>query len=572
MKLLIKEYLRSLKERGELDAILPDLLSEMGLHVFSRPAVGVRQNGVDLAAVGVDRDGQRKVFLFSVKAGDLTRNDWNGTLQSLRPSLDEIIDSYIPNRIPNEYSDLPIAICICLGGDIDQNVDTDLRNYVNRNTSGTLEFQEWDGDRLANYLLSAILSEQLLPQNARSNFRKSIAMLDEPDAAYQYFSDMILQLHDNLGSRQKDLISFLRQLNLCAWILFAWSREAENLEAPYRCSELAVLWCWKLTSQHLTKKTKQATAMAQAMTNILRLHIEIANRLCQEKYFPNVDVRHGLSHAVNSRYSLDVNLKVFELIGRVALTGIWLQFFMKRNQGLAEAERQQLNSEIEDYANKIIQIVNSNDILITPISDSQTTDIGLVCMFLSMRRRYDVIYDWVNQIMMGAIFATNANSKYPCVYHEYAQLASHPNAKNDEEYFKDATAGSTLYPTLAVWLKACDDNVDLSHLSSFLTETLPHCTLQLWSPSENSEAHFYTNSGQHGYAVVGLEISKTGQELTEVIREECKASKNLFENLSAIKLYHWPIVLTACRHHRSPIPINFFGDLFSDAEESSETT
>lgn len=31
MKLILKEYLRSLKERNELDALLPDLLTEMGM-------------------------------------------------------------------------------------------------------------------------------------------------------------------------------------------------------------------------------------------------------------------------------------------------------------------------------------------------------------------------------------------------------------------------------------------------------------------------------------------------------------------------------------------------------------
>jgi hypothetical protein len=40
MKLLLADYVGSLKERGELDAILPDLLSELGFHVISRPAIG----------------------------------------------------------------------------------------------------------------------------------------------------------------------------------------------------------------------------------------------------------------------------------------------------------------------------------------------------------------------------------------------------------------------------------------------------------------------------------------------------------------------------------------------------
>ena len=103
MKLVIREYLASLKERGELDAILPDLLSELGFVVYSRPQRGTIQHGVDIAAVGNDEDGEKKLFLFTVKQGDLTRQEWDGTPQALRPSLNEIIDGYIPSRIPTEY-------------------------------------------------------------------------------------------------------------------------------------------------------------------------------------------------------------------------------------------------------------------------------------------------------------------------------------------------------------------------------------------------------------------------------------------------------------------------------------
>jgi len=72
MKLIIKQYLASLNERNELDALLPDLLSQMGLNVFSRPGIGTKQHGVDVAAVGSLNGDPEKVYLFSIKAGDLT--------------------------------------------------------------------------------------------------------------------------------------------------------------------------------------------------------------------------------------------------------------------------------------------------------------------------------------------------------------------------------------------------------------------------------------------------------------------------------------------------------------------
>ena len=66
MKLIVREYLGSLRERGELDVILPDLLSQLGLNVFSRPARGTRQDGVDVAAVGKFDNDESRVFLFAI--------------------------------------------------------------------------------------------------------------------------------------------------------------------------------------------------------------------------------------------------------------------------------------------------------------------------------------------------------------------------------------------------------------------------------------------------------------------------------------------------------------------------
>ena len=93
-----------MKERHELDAFSPELLSDMGFNIISRPQVGTRQYGVDVAAIGKNGQGQDAVYLFSIKGGDLTRREWDGnTNQALRPSLNEIIDVYITKNIPPEH-------------------------------------------------------------------------------------------------------------------------------------------------------------------------------------------------------------------------------------------------------------------------------------------------------------------------------------------------------------------------------------------------------------------------------------------------------------------------------------
>ena len=132
MKIILKEYLASLKERKELDSsVLPNLLAEIGLEVLNLPMLGTRQYGVDIAAVGqvAGEDQERFLYLFCIKAGNISRNDWDGTPQSVRPELDEIRDVYLRTCVASEHATLPIKICLCCGGDIEETVMANWAGY-----------------------------------------------------------------------------------------------------------------------------------------------------------------------------------------------------------------------------------------------------------------------------------------------------------------------------------------------------------------------------------------------------------------------------------------------------------
>jgi hypothetical protein len=50
---------------------------------------------VDVGAFGkLSSESESKVYLFSVKSGDLDRRDWDGKPQDLRPSINEIKISF----------------------------------------------------------------------------------------------------------------------------------------------------------------------------------------------------------------------------------------------------------------------------------------------------------------------------------------------------------------------------------------------------------------------------------------------------------------------------------------------
>ena len=339
MKVLLRDYLGSLKEREELDAILPDLLSELGYSVFSRPARGTAQRGVDIGAVGADPDdGERKVFLFSVKQGDLTRQDWDGTPQALRSSLNEIRDSYIRTRLPGRFKHLKVVICLCFGGDVQEQVRDLLKGYIEESTTDRVSFDEWNGDRIAGLLLQGILREELLPKAMRSSFQKSVAMVDQPDVAFEHFALLTSQLRKAGEASQRARIRAARQLNICVWILFVWARDVGNVEAAYRVSELAILTIWEMSKPTLGTTARAGKDMNRVLDELVQVHLRIVGDLIESKLLPYVDVPHGLSMSTRSPSAVDVNLAMFDILGRIGMAGLWIAWMGERATGEAAAQ------------------------------------------------------------------------------------------------------------------------------------------------------------------------------------------------------------------------------------------
>lgn len=575
MKLVIREYLASLRERGELDAVLPDLLTELGFTIYSRPARGTRQYGVDVAAVGNGRDGVRRVHLFSVKSGDLDRNEWNtASPQSLRPSLDEILDHYIASRIPPEYAALPIAICLTFGGAIDEQVRAEVTGYMTRNTTERISYEEWNGDRLADVILDGILREGLLPPLLRSHLRKSVAMVEEPDVALDHFGRLLRALADTPGATAAARLSQARMINICLWIMFVWAREANNVEAPYRASERAKLEVWHLLKADIGRSGKTAEAAGFVINELFELHFVIWDELFEKKILPHANARHALSSAVGSHASLDVNLKLFELVGRLALRGLWLVWQLAPAKGpvvlnekyvrtlpamLAKVNNATL-ARIDGLCMQLIQIISNNRALLSPIGDWQAIDVGLAFTLLACRpATHGAIDQWTEELVSRSIFAFNVHGRYPVISRSYWDLVDHPSERS-EEYRQSSTEGSVLYPMLAQWAAARGRQDVFDELAEFKIESLAHCTFQTWLPDDDSEDNLYLGRDDHGAVLIGIPVTAGSQDALDFVLEEAVNNPH-YDALSAVRFGHWPIVLTACRCYRLPVPPQVWRDL-----------
>ena len=565
MKLILKQYLASLKERAELDAVLPDLLSSMGMNVFISPTRGVKEYGVDIAAVGKINGKVEKVYLFSVKSGNLTRETWNGnTEQALRPSLDEIQDSFIPSRLPPEHRNKKIVICLCFGGDVNSGIRQEVSGYEKRNTQDNISFEEWNGDKLSEFIQQYLLTEVLLPSTSQTFLRKSLALLEEPESSKAHFSHLIDEVLSN-ATDTDSIASAITRINVCLWVLFSWCRDGKNLEAAYLSSERALLLAWDKVKGDYTGKNKPS----KSFDSILDTYQQITDNYVDECLIPYVKIRYALSHAVHSPCSIDVNIKLFDVLGRLSVKGHWVldsltKSYAQNPPAEDESEEQKkLRLRLREITNAIELLVVNNPILLSPYKDSQAIDIGLAITLLSNNETLDnFVQSWVSKMVEVCIFTFVSNGMYPIVFDTYEQLREHRKKDtSDDSYKNKVTEASILYPLLVIFCSLYKLDSVSQDLEKFATDKLAHSTLQYWYPNQDSEQSMYTNSEMHGSASTNFPMN--GDLALEHVAQECKNSDS-YKRMSAVTKGKAPLVLMACRCYRYPVPFHYLEDLLVD--------
>ncbi|QDD88261.1 chemotaxis protein [Pseudomonas oryzihabitans] len=568
MKLVFREYLASLRERNELDVVLPDLLSELGFNVISRPSTGPRQFGVDVAAVGPEIDGERKLYLFTIKQGDLTRAEWDAVPQGVRTSINDIIDVYIPKRISTQYESLRIVICLCFGGDVKEAVRDNLTGLMSRLANDRISFEEWNGDYMAGLLANGVLQHQHVSKTLQSHFQKSIAMLDEPDVSIRHFTALIegLVKAENLEASQR--LATLRQMYICLSVLFVWARTQENLEAPYRASELVILRAWELVKRDIEDASIGHKHIGLTFNELLDLHTNIWSELIEVKILPLTAKRDALASSVNSHSAVDINLKLFEVLGRIAVRGLWVLWPHLDTNALQVLDTSDVPEEASDLARHIVELINNNQALFSPIADEQVTNISCALTFLSMMKDWrSHAKEYCRELLNYYHFNFIRHYRYPTIYGSYQELIRHPQART-EECRAQHTKGSTLIPIMLLFSTLGGKTEASEHFARFARSEMKHCNHQLWMPGPDTEVALYHGDSSHGFALCDIPITADGAAARDILIRECSDGGH-YTALSSVRLGHWPVFVMACRHSRLPLPPQLWFPLIKREEPVS---
>lgn len=548
MKLIIKEYLSLLKESNELDALIPELLLSMKHKVISKAQIGVRQYGVDIASVGIDKDGIEKVFLFTVKEGDIDRKDWDGgSEQAVRPSLEDIRETYISSHLEEQYQKYPKKIVLATGGDLKQTIQLTWSQYTDKYTiENQLEYAFWGGDELAILIEEHLFNEHMIPQKIRSKFRKTLALLNDTDydlRDYYDFLKYILEDEKLATLSPKKQLKALRLIYLALNIIYSWSKEENNLKPALLASERTVLNVWDyLYKNNLTNKKN----LTDVVGKIYFKHINIVSEYC-EKLAPAMRIKDGLS--MYGHHFIQESKILFEQVGILAELGHLCYFTGFQNE----------NKEYLNYSQHIASLlkiyIQNHKAMYNPVYDEHIIDISLAILLLNLWNEIDFIDEWISNLISHIQFAYHAQGKYFPIdsdnFDELVELNLKDGA-NKEEYIKT----STMLPILAQWcisLGLIESYKFIHHVS---TEIYEKSTLQIWYPDVDIEKFMYISNAAYkcGYAEAPVTIYKHPKDFAKLM-EEIHDSDNFIDikNLSSIKHGLFPLILISNRHFRMPV-------------------
>lgn len=563
MRIILREYLGMLRESGEFDALLPDLLREMQFVPLSAPQQGVRQSGVDLAALGNDDKGQRCLWLFVLKRGDLRRKDWDTNPQSLQPSLNEVLQVYLRNNVLPEHKELPVRIVVATTGDFKQEIQQNLVAYADYNKRDGLDLEWWNGDRVAELMEQYLLTENALPNHARSRLRRALALVGEPDYDLQHFYALLQELLDwdagddssSVSKQARLQVRSLATVHLALGILCRWAAEDGNLRNALLAAERTLLWSWDAVRK---AGSAEKEAVIGAYVRLVHTYLQVGT-----EYFNKVQGHLHVKDAI-ARYHREsalVTERVFEEIGLIGSIGLSHLFF-----GMVAQNDHSLEGS-GAIAESLHALVETHQISGSPCYDNQSIDISLALLLFCFTGRREIAKKWLNELAGRLNYAYRVGKWFPIATDSFDDLVAFEIEHSDVDLEK-LKEMSWMVPTIAQWCAALGADEAYAVLAELKNDALKDTCFQLWYPDAKTEEMRYSRPAFLGSGITDapVELPYTAEGMREQIRRTRSDSPVKDQVMtSAAKAGLSLVDFIACRHFRVPMDPGFWQRMPAEA-------
>ena len=394
---VIKQYVASLKEDGELDYIFPLLLEKMGYRVLSTPrqSKGQSQYGRDVIAVKKLK-GIPTLYHFELKgfaAKDITDrnlNEKDGLIESMRASK---YTTYEDASIP-DLKDYPIRYVFVHNGTVELNAQPTLNGFIQKEFPDG-NFERWDLAKLTELFSRYLFDETLLTDDESYRlFKKALVLLD---AEENDFSDLVrlidLQVQ-KMDSQKKDnrrlLLNFFATLRLIASMTYFYSRESNNLYPAKFCIDTIVLkaWAWILRGRR-EKKSATINLFNGLVLLQMQIYEEYVNTVLRFAYF-----KKGLYsfYASETEYMF-YPLRCYDFLGDL------VYFYL-----MTEAYGADLNKVGRVRLEALKSIIRNNTACTVPLLDTHTIPILMVFRYMAFNCKNQDDNACLSEFVMDTIF------------------------------------------------------------------------------------------------------------------------------------------------------------------------
>jgi hypothetical protein len=550
IQIVLSHYLAGLRERDELDALLPELLRAMGHSVLSRPQVGANQAGVDIVSTHTNAAGEKEVFLYVVKFGDLGREDFYGGKQAVDPSVREAANDFIRNRLPAPLKELKKRIALVTNGTLKQEAQAGyaaLSHDVAERPLCSLEL--WAADQLTTLIEKHLFDETLLLDKGKGDLRAALAALEESETStsrFVRFAEACFAVNDPGAKLSKTALkrNFLKRCAAAAmgWaVLLVWGQSEGNLKPGVVCGEYLLLRLW---SEAVKSGLTDDKAFLARMQTTVALYVR-ALMAYFDKVSPQLHNRRA-SFSYRPERVLYAEL-IFEELGRLATLLLLLQRFPKQ-----EAVRTEVHMQLLD-------LVNEHAGCRLPVYDGQTIDLTLVLAALMGES------DWNNAQRLlsdttGRLHLALTQNQYLPVDTDLLEDAIALNVLGSAEP-RDFFETSTLIPALATMAALLGDEKTLLHLRDDIGPLATAVTLERWFPESSLET--LTGSERR---VQDVGVSRALAGIRATVAEEVEASVRPFKGAASPEDFRWHgtpwrvLVVLSARLHRHPVPTWFVAE------------
>ena len=570
MKLVLSQYLRGLRERNEFDRLLPDLLLAMEYVPISKPQIGVRQFGVDVAAVGTANDGVQELLLLVLKRGDIDRKAWDSGPQSVRPSLNEVLDVYLKAHVQPAHSGLRKRIILASTGDLKQEVQPNWDGYITENATRA-SFDFWGADQVAVLVERHMLDEHIFSAESRTDLRKALALAaeieyDQKDL-HQLFRRLLGLTNDGdlveSSKHPTDLGKLLRIVNLSAQIYSKWSEDEGNLKQPFIASERAVLWCWHRLQ--LEEPKKRVQSYEQFLEN-WRTYKDVAYRyFCKLQH--HLHVKDGLS--VYCRENAEFALLTFEQIGIIATIGLSQLLVITDEEG---AKLNYQNATV--VAEALVSLISNNPVSGSPRLDGNVIDITLALILLTATDHLTEAANWLEELVKRADYTFKVKRNFPIATDSLDDLAD-STVGDDDGLQSQLMKTSWLLPTLAAWAIILERDDLYGVLANNTKTQYAEVCLQLWHPTEDVARHLYYWQAHYrsGEAEAPILLPDSAAEYRDRMRALLALQRLDIRTFSPSLLSGMDAIdLVASRHFRTPVAPYFWYRMLPKDELPSNQT